>query len=310
MHKIGIRVPGARLDNQPSEFISNLNLVKEIGFKAIELCPEDFDAISCGNLDDRVVSNLNAILKFYDFEISVHVPNHLNLFNRDDPLLHKKVLESCLEFVSITGGKTLVYHPGRYIDNVEFARYGKPDISMTEKARLMKFEAETLKELSVRYPDITIAMENHRPYIHHSPYSYAERIDELHEQAEAISSDNVGIMIDTGHLLLASNYFGYDSMEIIRKRNIMPVHFHINDNHGIATYHTEKDKKSQHPFGRGDEHIVPGTGIFPFMEFFSEFEEYKGNFVIELTERLFYPAAIKKSFEFVSDVLCRVLVLK
>jgi sugar phosphate isomerase/epimerase len=296
MYELGIRVNGAQLDNNPDFFIKNLNVIKETGFTAIEICPDDFDAIGYGELDLKIVEKLKSILSDYQFEISTHVPSPLNLFNRDELSIHKKVLEASIEFTHQIGGNLMVYHPGRYVDNIEFTRYGKPELSSTEKKKLRKKEAIFLQNLADRYPDIMIAMENLRPYIDFSPYTYAEHIDKLADQVENINKKNVGLMIDTGHMLLSSKYFGYDFMEIIYEKKINPVHFHVNDNHGITTFYTEKDKKQQHPFGRGDEHIVPGTGIFPFRDFFKQFPDYKGRYIIELTNRLFYPAKIKESY--------------
>jgi sugar phosphate isomerase/epimerase len=303
MSKIGIRVHGAQLDNTPSTFVSNLNIIKEIGFQAVEICPEDFDAIRCGEVERDIAINLKSILAYYDLEVSVHVPLPLNLFNREDPSLHKRVFESCLEFTSMIGAKLLVYHPGRFVDNIEFYRYGKPELKKKEKRKLLEYEVRVISDVASRYKDVIIAMENQRPYIEYSPYCYAERLDELADQVGSIGMNNVGLMIDTGHLMLASRYLGYDYIDVIRQKKIKPVHFHINDNHGITTYFTEKDKKSQHPFGRGDEHIVPGTGIFPFAGFFDEFSEYEGNHIIELTGRFFYPSAIKRSYDFVRTTI-------
>jgi sugar phosphate isomerase/epimerase len=297
MHELGLRINGAQLDNNPEAFIRNLDLAKETGFTAIEICPEDFDAIRCGELELDIVESLKEILSRYQFKISTHVPLPLNLFNRDEQSIHKRVLEASMEFTFLIGGKLMVYHPGRYVDNIEFSRYGKPDLSSTEKKKLRKKEAIFIQNLADRYPDIMIAMENQRPYLDYSPYCYAEFLDKLYDQVDSINKKNVGMMIDTGHMLLSSKYFDYDFMEEIHDCGIKPVHFHVNDNHGITTFYTEKDKKSQHPFGRGDEHIVPGTGIFPFRDFFRQFPDYEGSYVIELTNRFFYPAKIKESFD-------------
>jgi sugar phosphate isomerase/epimerase len=296
MYGLGIRVPGVQLDRNPGTFIADLNTVRDIGFDSIEICPEDFDAIGCGRLETKSVEMLVNILSAFEFKISVHVPQALNLFNRDQPEIHLEVLKSCFEFTKTVGGSILVYHPGRYVDNTEFGRFGKETLSHSEKTLLKRKEAEVLQDLAGRFPGITVAMENQRPYVFHSPFCYAEMPDELSAQVKCINRKNVGIMIDTGHLYLSARYFGYDLIDVIRNADIKPVHFHINDNHGFATYHTEKNKKSQHPFGRGDEHIVPGTGDFPFKEFLGMFPGFEGNYVIELTDRLFYPAKIRESY--------------
>jgi len=303
MHGLGIRIIGSQLDNNPKRFINNLNLVHEIGFDSIEICPEDFDLISCGDLEKNIVMQLKSILSGFNFKISIHAPLSLNLFNRENPELHEKVFESTLELASQIGSGLVVYHPGRYVDNIEFARYGKPSVPDDEKAIMMQYEANAVRHFADCYPEIMIAIENHRSYIDYSPYSYAEFLDELSDQVTNINRDNVGLMIDTGHMFLASQYLNYDFMKVIHDKKIKPVHFHVNDNHGIATFYTEKDKKSQHPFGRGDEHIVPGKGLFPFKEFFANFPDYTGSHVIEITDRFFYPAKIRESYENLRKIL-------
>ena len=239
MHGLGIRVFGSQLDNNPARFINNLNLVQETGFDSIEICPEDFDLISCGDLEQNFVMQLKSILSGYNFRISIHAPLSLNLFNRENPELHKKVFESTLELAREIGSGLVVYHPGRYIDNIEFARYGKPSVADDEKVIMMQYEANAMRHFADCYPEIMIAMENHRSYIDYSPCSYAEFFDELDDQVRYINRKNVGLMIDTGHLFLASRYHKYDFMKVIKERKINPVHFHVNDNHGIATFYTE-----------------------------------------------------------------------
>lgn len=138
MHGLGIRVPGVQLDNKKDEFIKALSYIGQTGFDSIEVSPDDFDAIRTGELDINIVKSLKKILKDFNFHLSVHTPLLLNLFNRDDPALHEKVLEACLDFTDIAGGDLLVYHPGRYVDNCEFARIGKENYTSDEKKGLKK----------------------------------------------------------------------------------------------------------------------------------------------------------------------------
>ncbi len=303
MHGLGIRVMGVQLDNRKDEFVRTLRFLEDTGFDSIELSTDDFDVIRTGELDVKITDTLKNILKTFHFRISVHVPLLLNLFNRDYPDLHLAVLERCLEFTDIIGADLLVYHPGRYVDNSEFSRIGKDKYSDSDKERLKKHEIKAVGSLSERFPGITIAFENLRSYIDHSPYSYAEYPQELARQVKAAGRKNVGMMIDTGHLMLAANYLGFDPLESVYSSGLFPVHFHINDNHGIPTYYTEKDKKGQLPFGRGDEHIAPGLGIFPFEKFLGSFQSFSGRYIIELTNRYFYRSKIEESYEFVMKIL-------
>jgi len=306
MHMIGLRITGRQLDNNPGPFIGMLDFLKITGFDHIEICPEDFDALQSGELIMATVLELKKILSDYPFSKSVHVPIPLNLFNRDNPDLHKRVLESCYNFTNILGGSTLVYHPGRYVDSNEFVRFGREKYSAEEKLELKIIEQHVLRTFAVNYPEILTVIENQRPYIDYSPYCYGEDPGELEKQISDIGMENVGLAIDTGHLQLAAGYFGYDVIGSIGVNDIKPMHFHINDNHGITSYYTEKDKKSMLPFGRGDEHVPPGMGTFPFTEFLNWYPGYKGVYVIELSERYIYQSAIKKSYDYLRDILSKI----
>jgi sugar phosphate isomerase/epimerase len=303
MHGLGIRIIGSELNNKREELIKLLEFIEKTGFDSIELTPEDFDAIMTGELERKNADSLKKVLSSFHFRISVHVPLLLNLFNREYPALHLLVLEKTLEFASIIGADLLVYHPGRYVDSSEFARFGRENLSVEEKRRLKDGEINSVRILADKYQHITIAFENLRSYLDHSPYSYAEYPRELADQVRSVERKNVGVMIDTGHLLIASNCLGFDPVESVIASGIEPVHFHINDNHGIPTYYTEKDKKGQLPFGRGDEHLVPGLGRFPFTEFLKNFRSYSGRYVIELTNRYFNGPNIADSCESLRKIL-------
>ena len=303
MLRIGIRIPGCQLDRNIRPFIENLELAHDVGYKAIEICPEDFDAIRTGVLDRNIASKLSEILEDYNFEISVHVPIALNLMNSEFPALHRQVLSCCLEFTSEIGGDLMVYHPGRYIDNLEFGRFGKVDMSGTDMESLIEMETVVLKDAAKSFPNIMIAVENLRPYVRHSPYSYGEFPERIAEFILKIGLTNVRMMVDTGHLNLSARFHGFNAIKSVLQTGLEPVHLHINDNHGIATFYTEKDKKGQLPFGRGDEHIPPGYGTFDFREFLCAFPAFDGRAIIELTEHWFYPVKIRESFYYLSSIV-------
>jgi len=299
MHRLGIRIIGTRLDHRPEVFIAALEQAREIGFTAVEILPDDFDLIVSGRLDTATLDRLQAILAEFPFALSVHAPLRLNLFDREYPDMHWNVLLRCAEICARLRAEVLVVHPGRRVDNIFFARHGRPadNPNQADERGMLDNEKARLAELARNFPRLTICMENHRPYIDYSPHSYAEHIPELVRVLRDINQPNVRMTLDTGHLNLAAAYYGANLMEWAEQALPWIGHLHIHDNNGIATHYTEKDKAGMLPFGRGDEHALPGMGTFPFSDFFPLLRDYQGIYLMELGERYLYPAKIRESLE-------------
>lgn len=288
MLKIGVKIDEVRIDGDLKKLESDLTHYKKINMDVTEIPVHGLDAIKYGRLDKGRVKIINEILKGFDFTYSVHAPNPLNLMDRDNPELHISVLQATLEFALEIGSKIIVYHPGRYIPEETFPVTGRVNISDDEKRRLLDFEASTIQNISSEFPEITICMENARPYLLHSPYCYAERIELLKEQVLKINKDNVRINLDFGHLYMASKFYGFDPVMAASDIKDLIAHTHIHDNFGNAVYYHEKQQTHQIPFGRGDSHMPVGWGEIPFREILSTFiDSYNGMFIMELRNRYF-----------------------
>lgn len=295
MLKLGLKIKGERLDNSLESFLAALDMVRSKNLSCIEIVPQEFDLIIAGNLDVYRTKELAKVLRDSGVSHSVHVPLRLNLMNRDYPKIHKNVFQATLEICEITESKLLVFHPGRYVDNVDFARYGKPKVSPSRKREMIERENEIISQYALQFPQITIALENHRPYADYSPYSYAESVVELVDEVKKINLANVKVCIDTGHLNLAATYYGYSIFEMLEYAKDYIAHLHIHDNHGMVNFYTDKDKESMLPFGIGDEHLVPGEGTFPFELFFDIVGNLPVMGILELTSRYQYSQRIDKA---------------
>jgi len=147
---------------------------------------------------------------------------------------------------------------------------------------------EVLEELAAAYPGITICLENARPYIFHSPYGYAEKIDLLKKQVEKIDRENVKIILDVGHLFMAARYYDFDPVAATATISDLIAHCHVHDNFGYAVYHHEKQQTHQLPFGKGDSHMPVGWGGIPLAAILAEFIPiYQGTLLMELRSRYF-----------------------
>jgi len=208
--------------------------------------------------------------------------------DRENPELHISVLKATLEFALEVGSKIVVYHPGRYMPEEAFPVNGKVDIPDDEKMRLLELEASIIRNISSEFPESAICMENSRPYLFHSPYCYAERIDLLKEQVLRINRNNVKINLDLGHLYMASKFYNFDPASAVSEIKDLIGHTHIHDNFGHAVYYSEKQQTHQIPFGKGDSHMPVGWGEIPIKELLSSFvASYEGMFMMELRSRYF-----------------------
>ena len=288
MLKIGAKIDEVRIDGNLSRFREDLEHYAKIGIEAVELPVHGLDAIKNGSLDKYRLRAVKEILSGFNFLYSVHSPNPLNLMDREDQPLHISVFKASLEFAMDIGAKALVYHPGRYIPEETFPIYGKCDLSVDEKQYLLFAEAEIIRRLSDEYPQVTICMENARPYLFHSPYCYAERLESLKGQVMRINKSTVKINLDFGHLYMASKFYGFDPVKAASEIDGLVAHTHIHDNYGNAVYSHEKQQTHQIPFGKGDSHMPVGWGTIPFGEILVTFiDSYQGLLMMELRSRYF-----------------------
>jgi sugar phosphate isomerase/epimerase len=288
MLKIGAKIDEVRIDGNLSSFRGDLEHYAKIGIQAVELPVHGLDAIKKGSLDQSRLGAVKEIISDFNFIYSVHSPNPLNLMADADLPLHLSVFKASLEFTLAVGAKVLVYHPGRYLPEETFPIYSKRDLSEDKKRELLLREAEIIRKLSDECPQVIICMENARPYLFHSPYCYAERIESLKEQVVRINKSNVKINLDFGHLYMSSKFYGFNPVKAVREIKDLIAHTHVHDNYGDAVYSHEKQQTHQIPFGRGDSHMPVGWGEIPFGEILSTFiDSYQGLWMMELRNRYF-----------------------
>jgi sugar phosphate isomerase/epimerase len=285
---IGSKIDEIRIDGDLGRFRKDLEYYASLGLRAVEIPVHGLDAIKNGLLDVRRLREVQHILRDFDFIYSVHSPNPLNLMDPWESALHLSVFEASLEFAEAISAKILVYHAGRFIPEETFPILRSQEVSQDEALRLMEGERESLTRLALKHPGITICIENARPYRHHSPYCYGERIDILKNQVELINLSNVKINLDIGHLYMAARYYQFESVDGVVSIRDHIAHTHVHDNFGGAIYYHEKIQTHQIPFGRGDSHMPVGWGRIPLGEILSVYcPPYSGMLMIELRSRYF-----------------------
>lgn len=288
MLKIGSNINEVRVDGSLPALRRDLDAFVDFGLAAAEISIHGLDAVLAGRLDQGKTREIVAILGDYPLAYSTHAPNPLNLMDELQPAMHQDVLRASLAFTAAIGARCMVYHPGRYLAEEQFAVRPPLRLSQGERQVLLEREATLLAEAADAFPEVIIAMENARPYLYHSPYCYAERPAELAEQIRRIGRDNVRMTLDFGHLHLAARFYELDEVAEVRRLAPLIAHCHVHDNFGHSVYFNEKIQTHQLPFGRGDSHLPVGRGDIAFAKLFAPFiDDYDGLLICELRSRYF-----------------------
>lgn len=288
MLKIGSNINEVRVDGSLKALRRDLVAFQEFGLAAAEISIHGLDAVRNGRLDRRRTSEVQKILADFPFAYSTHAPNPLNLMDGRCPDMHRDVLLASLEFTSTIGARCMVYHPARYLPEEQFAIKGPIAFTLQQQQAFLLHEAELLQKAADSFPNTIIAMENARPYLHHSPYCYAEIPHVLATQIKQINRDNVRMTLDFGHLHLSTKFYILDIIDEVRSVAPFIAHCHVHDNFGHSVYAAEKTQTHQIPFGRGDSHMPIGWGNIPFSTLFAEFiDGYDGLLICELRSRYF-----------------------
>jgi sugar phosphate isomerase/epimerase len=288
MNIIGASIDPVRIDGSLDRLEKDLQAFEKIGIQAVELPVHGLDAILNGRLHTARTRQVMSLLSDFDFVYSIHSPNPVNLMDQKDTALHKAVLEASLEFARQIHAHVVVVHSGRFIPEEDFSVTPARSLTALEQLRMLEAEAQLLQDLAGEYPDLMIALENARPYLSQSPYTYAECIGPLKEQILRVNRDNVNINLDFGHLFMASRFYAFDPLTAVRQIKDHVVHTHVHDNFGGSVHHWEKQQTHQLPFGRGDSHMPVGYGQIPIQAILDILlPDYDGLLVMELRSRYF-----------------------
>jgi sugar phosphate isomerase/epimerase len=251
-----------------------LPLLTSFGIKNIEIRP-NVNHFECQ--DPKIIEELRKEIQRFNIVVkSIHMPmNGVDISCPEEYDRIKSVRE--IEKVIITAlklnSKLVVVHPG-----------GKCN-SITERETRMEKCISSLTEI-VEFCSqwgIKIALENT------VPGRLGDRWFEIRHILETISSEYLGVCLDTGHYILNQESPERGTLRLDRepidwKKHLL--HIHINDNDG-----------------KSDLHLLPEEGLFPWSQLLSYLKkiQYQGVLMIEPKEQVQLEEYLNK----VTHVFCR-----
>lgn len=203
------------------------------------------------------VQNLIDRLKSYDFNFMVHnyfpparIPFYMNLASPNPIILKNtlKKIQSALKLCNILNSDLYSFHPGFRIE---------PNILPLTSDKLNKikplpydkafniFVINLKKIINIAENlGIKIAVENHVATNQTSRFLFLYSLIEFEKLFESINSENLGILLDFGHLKVTAHWLKFNKNEFIEgvKHRVFSVHVH--ENNSIIDEHKPIKKSS------------------------------------------------------------------
>lgn len=274
--RIGIDIHSPRIDGNLDRLGQDLAAFEQAGFAVAEIPVHGVDAIIAGKLWERRVKNIQALLRQFELDYTVHAPDFLNLWDLAHLKEQVNVFKASIRFAGKIGATRLVYHQGRIPELSNGGPIGE--------GKSRRVEIEQLRKLGdlAAANGVTICVEN----IHY----VFRNISDLVTVVETVSHDHVRICFDLGHAFLIANEMGFDFLTSVEHAKPWIEHIHIHDNFGL---HLEGDPKFGYqipyifklPYGIGDLHLPVGWGKIPFDAVFKLFDDYHQVWLVELNPR-------------------------
>ena len=252
-----------------------LSAAKSWGFDGVELGLDAFPLIISGKINKPFVSLLHSIFKGVDIHGSAHIGSGLDLRTKDSLPMHVNVLQASIDICAELELNPLVLH------------YEKDSGNRDIENQFRKCHAEAAEY--AQQCSVTLGMENIE-IEHYKP---------VLETVKAINHPNLYMVLDTGHLYLASRYYNFSFEDAVRECTPYTGHCHLNDNSGIFEqmridnfdlYRT-LPMGYRIAYGKGDIHMPPLYCDVPIPYVIDEFKKagFSGKYVCEYQYRLFEP---------------------
>lgn len=254
---------------------ASLQMMVDAGFDCVEFKLSTFPLISSGEVMWPFVAYVKNIFQKFPLRYTAHIGNGLELRNTHELDLQKRVLKASIDICQALSIDILTLH--------------------FEQASLFYDRERAFLEGHIAAADyaaslgITLCIENIE-IEHHT---------KVLAMIDQVNRPNFAMTLDTGHLALASAYFGYDFIKAVQECAPYVRHLHVNDN----TLTFEAMRLTDFPlyrtlqmeyriaFGRGDTHLPPFWGKIPLQEVLGILNraDYRGLFICEYQNDLYVP---------------------
>jgi|Deesub1362B_J571_1020462.scaffolds.fasta_scaffold03228_2 sugar phosphate isomerase/epimerase len=262
---IGINAHPDRVDGEIENLEADLKYFQDLGYDYVEISADAVDVIYNAVLRPQLVKDLKELLNRYSLKYTLHAPRVLDLRDKANFEVQKRLFQSCLELSRAIGAEVFVYHYGRRGEDSEAEE-------MLFQAMLEM--AELAGELRVQ-----ICVENIE----------IDSVGHVVEFVRRVGREEVGMTLDVGHAFLSAHRFGDDFLSSIELAAPLVKHLHITDNFGkfeearLRGY--EQYKRIPYSnllkLGKGDLHLPPGWGAIPLDEVLKRLPDYRGIFMLE-----------------------------
>jgi sugar phosphate isomerase/epimerase len=231
-----------------------LRAVADAGYSHAEVDPRGWDVWLGGAVNARELARWSRVLDRHRDRLAftLHGPLEANLFEAERGI-HVSLLHSALEVAGSIGAEVAVIHPGWRVTG-----------STVPLAELLAAEREVLGALGTQAETWGGRVAIETWYSAGAvDYSYAVWPEQLAAHIEALDHPAVGVCLDFSHLFLASEWFGFDFLDGVRRLAPLSAHLHVQDTFGRA------HDQNVPALGLGDIHLPPGWGRVPLREAFA-----------------------------------------
>jgi sugar phosphate isomerase/epimerase len=225
--------------------IDVLGVYENIGLKNIEL-----------GSSHMFVDNIIDKLKSYNFNFIVHnyFPPSKNMFvmnlsSQNSTILKKTLgqIKNAIRLCNELDGNLYSFHPGFTIDPLNLPlisiKLNKKPILHDKAVDIFINMVQKVNAYAEDY-GVKIAVENHVATKETSKFLIFYAYEDFEELFKKINSDNLGTLIDFGHLKVTSYWMNFDKYDFIDKIKEHIFAFHIHDNNSISDEHKSIRKTS------------------------------------------------------------------
>jgi len=223
--------------------------------------------IELGSAHDYI-ENFTSLFKWqkeYDFDFIIHgffppnkKPVWMNLASINKEILEISiwVVKNAIELCRKLDSNLYSFHGGYLYDfDMNHKQIGK-ELSKKEAYSLLKENIGEMCDYASQY-SVNIAIENMNATL---PQVLFNTSNEIKDFLKAVSRKNLGVLIDIGHLKLASQRLGFDPKQFIKMLQEKMFEIHVHENNGVEDDHLLlKDTKLLDIFDKGVIAKIPVT---------------------------------------------------